>query len=339
WRTSCRPAARGCSVSPRWPGWSHRHRRRRLSRHASTSFAGCWDTSAADTSSAASNSGSGNTTSSTTSCYRRPKTSDWPPTPPRSPEVIQASSPTPPQSPMAGSTQPSPTVETLTPSLKPIVTTRSPTPPRSPDVIKTSSPKSNATHPSATPTPHPEPEPKRTFERDNGTKNDGTRTSSNGAGETSKNNHSSNHNGSSKHNSPHGDVVEEKRSASNAAAAAAKKEEENETRAVTIAGHNLGAHMDLGSSYAHHSRKQQLHDHNMEGKAQTEEGETTKAAIKQKPSITLVNSNVQTVNNSLLVDSSCIFGSPGVHINLTTQESHPSLHSDQEQGVDPAPAK
>ncbi|KAJ8464278.1 hypothetical protein OPV22_026830 [Ensete ventricosum] len=253
-----------------------------------------------------------------------------PPTPPQSPEVVKASSPTPPQSPMAGSTQPSPTVETLTPSLKPVVTTRSPTPPRSPEVIKTSSPtpppspKSNDTQPSATPMPRPEPEPKRTFEQDTGIKNDGTRTSSNGAAEPPKNNHSSNHNGSSKH----------------AAAAAAKKEEENETTAVIIAGHNLGAHMDFGSSDAHHSRKQQLHDDNMEGKAQTEEGETTKAAIKQKPSITLVNSNVQTVNNSLLVDSSCIFGSPGVHINLTTRKSHPSLlHLDQEQGVDPAPAK
>ncbi|CAL9767864.1 unnamed protein product [Musa acuminata subsp. burmannicoides] len=252
-----------------------------------------------------------------------------PPTPPQSPEVVKASSPTPPQPPIAGSTQPSPTVETLTASLKPIVTIRSPTPPRSPEVIETSpptpppSPKSNTTQPSATPTPHPEPEPKRTFERDNGIKNDGTRTSSNGSGEPPKNNHSSNHYGSSKH----------------AEAAAAKKEEENETRAVTIAGHNLGAHMDLGSSYAYHSRKQQLHDDNMEGKAQTEEGETTKAAIKQKPSITRVNSNVQIVNNSLLVDSSCIFGSPGVHINLTTEKSQPPLHLDQEQGVDPAPAK
>lgn len=226
----------------------------------------------------------------------------------------------------------------------------SPTPPQSPMVIKTSSttpprsPRTNLTQPPATPVPHPAPEPmlpKLAFEQGNAN----TRGAGNGAGNSRNSNHSN-----SMHDNMKGRVASPKRDEKSSATgngsegkSATKKENENEneTKAITIAGYNVGAYMDLGSSHGRQIGKQQLH--HAKGKSQAEdandtEGKTTKTASNRKPMISPVNSNVQCVNNSLLFNAYCAQGSPGVHFNInlirrrhpedsnsSTQKNHPSL--------------
>ncbi|CAL9093465.1 unnamed protein product, partial [Musa acuminata var. zebrina] len=251
--------------------------------------------------------------------------------PPRGPPIRQASLalgragllPTQaPTQPAPAQTQPPPptrTQETPRPALKTtngaaaISATSSPTPPRSP--------RTNLTQPPATPVPHPAPEPMRpklAIEQGNAN----TRGAGNGAG----NSHNSNHS-NSMHDNMKGPAAspktDEKSSAtengSAGKSATKKKENENETKAITIAGYNVGAYMDLGSSHGRQIGKQQLH--HAKGESQAEdandtEGKTTKTASKRKPMISSVNSNVQSVNNSLLFNASCAQGSPGVHINI-----------------------
>ncbi|WOK97470.1 hypothetical protein Cni_G06178 [Canna indica] len=76
--------------------------------------------------------------------------------------------------------------------------------------------------------------------------------------------------------------------------------------------------MDLGSPNGHQSRKQQLqHAKGEHGVDSATKGKKA-AAEEEKAMIKLVNSNMQSVNNSLLFSASCSVGSPGVHINLST---------------------
>ncbi|WOK97473.1 hypothetical protein Cni_G06181 [Canna indica] len=218
-----------------------------------------------------------------------------------------------------------PMPETTMTTLQPVAATRSPTPPQSPKVIKTSlaptppqSPRVTAKQSSDSLMPHPEPEPKPLTE----TQQNGILEKANGinnGGKGSNDGRNSNP-GDTKAPTPPPNK-EEKNSAfgingraPNSAVAAAKKEE-NETRAVTIAGHNLGAIMDLGSPHGYQSRKQ--HTKGEHGVDSATEGKKA-AAEEEKAMITLVNSNVQSVNNSLLFSASCSVGSPGVHINLSS---------------------
>ncbi|RWW84178.1 hypothetical protein BHE74_00007221 [Ensete ventricosum] len=201
------------------------------------------------------------------------------------------------------------------PSPRPVATAaaRSPTPPQSPKVIQTPSPPPSSISrmtstrpPSSTPLPHPEPEPKRTVEQDNAKKS-GANGSSNGI------------------------VEAQKKSRSNMKAFPSppplEKKDIRKTKAVTIAGHNIGAFMDLGSSYGSQTRRQQVHYaksssqaedvKNTEVKTYAEE-KLPKVATKQQPMLSLVNSNVQSVNSSLLFNTTCAQRSPGVHINLAS---------------------
>ncbi|RWW68898.1 hypothetical protein BHE74_00023541 [Ensete ventricosum] len=227
----------------------------------------------------------------------------------------------------------------------------SPTPPQSPKVIKTSfptpprSPRTNLTQPPATPVRHLEPEPmqpKLAVEQGNAN----TRGAGNGAGNSRNSNHSNSMHDNMKGRAASPKTDEKSSATENGSAGkpATKKKEnenENEMKGITIAGYNMGAYMDLGSSHGRQIGKQQLH--HAKGESQTEdgndtEGKTTKTASKQKPRISAVNSNVQSVNNSLLFNASCTQGSPGVHIHLdlirrrrpedgnsSTQKNHPSL--------------
>ncbi|RRT69488.1 hypothetical protein B296_00018155 [Ensete ventricosum] len=170
--------------------------------------------------------------------------------------------------------------------------------------------------------PHPEPEskplaetpPKRTVEQDNGDKK-GAKNSRNGVGEPrEKPNDTKIPSLSPKAEGNHSG------SGNNRASKAAAKKDETEMVAITIAGHNLGAVMDAGSSYSRRTKKHLFHD-TKDDKSHEEhvlvdaEGSTTE----EKSMITLVNSNVQTVNNALLFNSTCTVGSPGVHISLTSR--------------------
>ncbi|CAL9046593.1 unnamed protein product, partial [Musa banksii] len=117
-------------------------------------------------------------------------------------------------------------------------------------------------------------------------------------------------------------------SGNNRASTAAAKKDENEMVAITIAGHNLGAVMDAGSSYSRRTKKHLFHD--TKDDKSHEEHATVDAegySYEEKPMITLVNSNVQSVNNALLFNSSCTVGSPGVHISLTSRRRQPKKKS------------
>ncbi|THU55648.1 hypothetical protein C4D60_Mb11t08780 [Musa balbisiana] len=257
---------------------------------------------------------------------RSPLLASDPPPPPTQPRALpQTALPAQPTSP-----QPvAPPTPQRPPSPRPVATSaaRSPTPPQSPKVIQTPSPTPSSPSrmtstrpPSSTPVPHPEPELKRTVEQENAKKS-GANGSSNGVVEAQKNSRSSNHSDSSKHSAQPTDMK------AFPSPSPLEKKDIRKMRAVTIAGHNIGAFMDLGSPYSYQSRRQQVHYaknepqvedvKNTEGKTYAEE-KVTKAATKQQPMLSLVNSNVQSVNNSLLFNTSCAHGSPGVHINIAS---------------------
>ncbi|WOL00961.1 hypothetical protein Cni_G09674 [Canna indica] len=205
---------------------------------------------------------------------------------------------------------------------RPVTTTRSsPSPPQSPKVIQTasSSPRFSFTN-------NPEPEPKRNTvtEQDTAGKNS-SKVSGNGNGNGSN---------SFKRN-PTAPMLKKEddtswpghnRSSSSWESTNKKKEiTEKEMRAITIAGHNVGAFMDLGASYSHQIRRQQYQYVN--GKSETEDIKKTDAygnsttesntmEGKQKRWFSMVNSNVQSVNNSMVFNTACVQGSPGVHISL-----------------------
>ncbi|XP_010942335.2 uncharacterized protein [Elaeis guineensis] len=106
-------------------------------------------------------------------------------------------------------------------------------------------------------------------------------------------------------------------------------------RMITIAGENMGAYMDLGPPYSLSSRKQQqqqksngsLPKQGQVSNSATNDGKSSDkngakaAAAKTKPISSLVNSNVQSVNNSIVYNSSCTQRSPGVYIALTSHRN------------------
>lgn len=106
----------------------------------------------------------------------------------------------------------------------------------------------------------------------------------------------------------------------NAVATPANKQGAREMGGLTIAGYNIGAFMDLGASssssfISHQIRRQQVRS--MKNESDSEDVTKTEGETKQKkPWLSMVNNNVQSVNNSLVFGTRLVQGSPGVHINL-----------------------
>lgn len=73
------------------------------------------------------------------------------------------------------------------------------------------------------------------------------------------------------------------------------------TSVITLAGENKGASMNIGAK----SKDKERHGHRLDG---GDKGMTA-----------LINSNVQVINNSLLLQSSCSGGDPGVHLKLSAK--------------------
>ncbi|XP_042437312.1 CASP-like protein 4A1 [Zingiber officinale] len=95
-----------------------------------------------------------------------------------------------------------------------------------------------------------------------------------------------------------------------------KEESESRTRAIILAGNNVGAAMDLlgppSPSYG------------LRRATKLDDDQQSKEVHQEKAMATLVNSNVQSVNNSLLLGGSCSAGSPGVHVTLSIHCRRPS---------------
>ncbi|URE49431.1 hypothetical protein MUK42_14916 [Musa troglodytarum] len=87
------------------------------------------------------------------------------------------------------------------------------------------------------------------------------------------------------------------------------------TSIITLAGENEGASMYIGRKISHEAGIQK--EHQIDRRPSAEEGdgkgERSYQTSNEVPSITEVNSNVQSVNNSLLRESSCSQENPGVH--------------------------
>ncbi|KAG6517149.1 vegetative cell wall protein gp1-like isoform X2 [Zingiber officinale] len=103
-----------------------------------------------------------------------------------------------------------------------------------------------------------------------------------------------------------------------AATAANKQGARDHMGGITIAGYNVGAFMDLGtssSSFSHQIRRQQVRS--MKNEYSDAEDATKTEGKTKKPWPSMVNNNVQSVNNSLVFGTRLVQGSPGVHVNLT----------------------
>lgn len=95
-------------------------------------------------------------------------------------------------------------------------------------------------------------------------------------------------------------------------------------RVITIAGENKGAYMELGSSnkgnphtLSHNSRAKK--DGNESGSSSSESSKSRKKDRSKSglPMTAFVNSNVQSVNNSILFHASCTHSDPGVHFSFS----------------------
>ncbi|KAG0457880.1 hypothetical protein HPP92_023037 [Vanilla planifolia] len=137
----------------------------------------------------------------------------------------------------------------------------------------------------------------------------------------------------SKSNNGNGSKVNQKvqgsiSDSSNGKATTWKLEEGKELRILTMAGENAGAIMELGSAarvgqrYAGkrlqgfgNGQGQIVEDI---GKKRDEKDNGIGLEVKTKPYTAMVNSNVQSINNSIVLNSTCSQHSPGVHITFAS---------------------
>ncbi|XP_008777730.2 proline-rich receptor-like protein kinase PERK9 [Phoenix dactylifera] len=252
----------------------------------------------------------------------QPPREPTPPPPPPPPAAAAQPSVTPPQAestePASPSGVPPKQPSSPPPPLRPIKTSRSP-PPQSPKVKSPSpipSPSPRYDSGDRTLKPSPEPELKTIPEAQPKS------TTNNDKGEPYKNAR----NGEPKRGTSQADT----RAPPPSPKREAKKKDEGDMRMITIAGDNMGASMDLGPLY---SRKQQQQKSNASlpkrGQASdsaTDDGKSSdkngaRAAAKAKPITSLVNGNVQGVNNSIVFNSTYSYRSPGVHIALSSHRN------------------
>ncbi|XP_041001364.1 mucin-2-like [Juglans microcarpa x Juglans regia] len=124
--------------------------------------------------------------------------------------------------------------------------------------------------------------------------------------------------------------------------------EEMGMRVITIAGENKGAFMELIQSPKKHeavaykkgNHKTQSHgsesesmssSSDKEGNPKREKGHKGKVTG-SKPMSAFMNSNVQSVNNSILYNCSCTHHDPGVHLSLSRKPSAESYVKDRVNG-------
>lgn len=89
---------------------------------------------------------------------------------------------------------------------------------------------------------------------------------------------------------------------------------------ITLAGENKGASMKVGGGKGKDgSWKEQHGGHRLDGGAADGKPHGQK---KQGMMRALINSNVQVINNSLLLQSSCSGGDPGVHLKLSAKSAN-----------------
>ena len=95
------------------------------------------------------------------------------------------------------------------------------------------------------------------------------------------------------------------------------------TTIITLAGENKGASMKVDSSAVADGRgdaaagSKERRGHKLDGSVVVSSGK--EQAGGGKGLTAFVNSNVQVINNSLLLQSSCNGGDPGVHLKLSTK--------------------
>lgn len=109
---------------------------------------------------------------------------------------------------------------------------------------------------------------------------------------------------------------------------------------LTLAGENMGACMDFSGGGGHRGERKNNGRRLAESTGNVAPGTTGekplvddegKGAFKSKPGasptkppmVALVNSNVQSVNNSVMLNSSCVQQSPGVYITLSSGRRAP----------------
>lgn len=96
------------------------------------------------------------------------------------------------------------------------------------------------------------------------------------------------------------------------------------TSIITLAGENEGASMYIGRKISREAGIQKEHQIDEHPSAEEGDGknEISHQTSNEVASITGVNSNVQSVNNSLLRESSCSQGDPGVHFFFSIKTNY-----------------
>jgi Skp family chaperone for outer membrane proteins len=91
------------------------------------------------------------------------------------------------------------------------------------------------------------------------------------------------------------------------------------TSVITLAGENKGASMNVGGGKSKNGGEWHGgHGYRLDGGSGSD---GKKAAGKPGMMTALINSNVQVINNSLLLQSSCNGGDPGVHLKLSAKSA------------------
>jgi hypothetical protein len=96
------------------------------------------------------------------------------------------------------------------------------------------------------------------------------------------------------------------------------KRKSQNMKVINIAGKNIGALMEFGHNVHGDGRNNTLHKGNSPTGGSPAHG--SKSTTRSKPTTPLVNNNVQSINNSLLFNSSCTQKSPGVHATFKFRE-------------------
>jgi len=93
------------------------------------------------------------------------------------------------------------------------------------------------------------------------------------------------------------------------------------TSVITLAGENKGASMNVGGGKSKNGGEWHGgHGYRLDGGSGSG-NDGKKAAGKAGMMTALINSNVQVINNSLLLQSSCNGGDPGVHLKLSAKSA------------------
>jgi hypothetical protein len=112
------------------------------------------------------------------------------------------------------------------------------------------------------------------------------------------------------------------------------KKSQKDMKVITLAGENIGALMELGHNVHGYDKKMHHGGTNLTSKSPAQDGKASqsmdnKSTTRSKPMTSLVNSNVHSINNSLLFNSSCTQRSPGVYVTYKSNskgKAHKTSH-------------